>query len=374
MSHAGALRPRWIVSRPFDLSLFFGGAGLSLLVLVLALVLRAPIVALWWIWLLAFDGPHIGAAFTRTYLDRQEWTRRPGILIGSLATFAIGPLALALAVVTRSDAPFLLFLGFATLYGYYHVVRQHWGFVSLYNARSGARDPEMIALDSATLYLGSWLPYAYFVLSHPRARALVGLPAVSEASLFGRTLLWGLVAVWAATIVRFAWFHLRRRSFGEPKVAYLLITVLLHGSIYFAISRFEPVYGSSNGPDQDFLLISILVVIFHNVQYLGLVWFHNRNRYGESTGHGLAQLVNRSPLFFLGACALFSAVVYFGFACGTGVFPGCAPFADRRLGPVSWNQIGLCLWWGLAMNHYVLDQKIWRVRGDSELRHNLRLA
>lgn len=374
MSHAGTLRSRWIVSREFDLSLFFGGAALSVFVLVLALVLRAPIVALWWIWLLAFDGPHIGAAFTRTYLDRQEWMRRPGVLVGSLATFVIGPLALLIGIVTNSDAPFLLFLGFATLYGYYHVVRQHWGFVSLYNARNGARDPAMIALDSATLYLGSWLPYAYFVFSHPRARALVGLTAGFEQSVAGRMLLWGLAAGWAITLVRFAIVHLRRRSFGEPKVAYLLITVLLHGAIYFGVARFEPVYSASNGPDQDFLLISILVVIFHNVQYLGLVWFHNRNRYGESTGHGLAQMVNRSPVLFLGTCALFSAVIYFASACATGAFPGCAPFVDRRLGPVSWNQIGLCLWWGLAMNHYVLDQKIWRVRGDRQLQHDLRLA
>jgi hypothetical protein len=300
--------------------------------------------------------------------------RRPGMLAGSLATFAIGPLALALGVVTSSDAPFLLFLGFATLYGYYHVVRQHWGFVSLYNARNGARDRDLIALDQVTLYLGSWLPYFYFVLSHPRARTLIGLSATIDGSGPERALLWALAAAWVATLVRFASFHVRRRSFGEPKVAYLLVTVLLHGAIYFGVSRFEPVYGSSNGPDQDFLLISILVVIFHNVQYLGLVWFHNQNRYGESTGHGLAHLVNRSPLFFLGACALFSAVIYFGSACATGAFPGCAPFADRRLGAISWNQIGLCLWWGLAMNHYVLDQKIWRVRGDSELRRNLRLA
>ena len=172
MNHAGTLRTRWIVSREFDLSLFFGGAALSLLVLVLALVLRAPIVALWWIWLLAFDGPHIGAAFTRTYLDRQEWTRRPGMLAGSLATFVVGPLALALGVVTSSDAPFLLFLGFATLYGYYHVVRQHYGFVALYNARSGARDPDILALDRVTLYLGSWLPVRLFpVVASPRTDA-----------------------------------------------------------------------------------------------------------------------------------------------------------------------------------------------------------
>src|SRR6188474_2174609 len=147
MSQAAALRTRWIVSRDFDLSLFFGGAALSLLVLVLALVLRAPIVALWWIWLLAFDGPHIGAAFTRTYLDRQEWTRRPGLLLGSLLTFAAGPIFLLAAVASGSDAPFLLFLGLATFYGYYHVVRQHYGFVALYNAASRERDRAILALD-----------------------------------------------------------------------------------------------------------------------------------------------------------------------------------------------------------------------------------
>ena len=64
--------PRWLVSRRFDLTWFFGGAALSVLFLALYFVIGAPIVALWWIWLLAFDGPHIGAAFTRTYLDTRR--------------------------------------------------------------------------------------------------------------------------------------------------------------------------------------------------------------------------------------------------------------------------------------------------------------
>jgi hypothetical protein len=63
------------VSRAFDLTWFFGGGALSLIVLALYFA-GAPIVALWWIWLLAFDGPPIGAAFTRTYFDTAEWRRR----------------------------------------------------------------------------------------------------------------------------------------------------------------------------------------------------------------------------------------------------------------------------------------------------------
>jgi len=369
MSDAGAIAPRWIVSRGFDLTLFFGGAALSLIALAL-FALGTPIVALWWIWLLAFDGPHIGAAFTRTYLDRQEWIRRPALLAGSLLTFVIGPAFLLIGIALRSDDPFLLYLGLATFYGYYHVVRQHYGFVALYNAASREFDRHTLTRDRWTLYLGSWLPYAYFLLSHPRARVLIGIPASSGVAIVRSA----LVVAWCVTVMWFVWSNLRRRTFSQPKVAYLLTTVTLHGAIYFVISRFEPVYRASTGPDQDFLLISILIVIFHNVQYLGLVWFHNRNRYGTSTGHGVAQLVNSSPMFFLAACALFSSVIYLTFACSTGVFPGCAPLSDRRLGPVTWNQIGLCLWWGLALNHYFLDQKIWRIRGDQELKRNLRLA
>ena len=144
--------PRWIVSREFDLLCFFGGAALSVLFLGLYFAAGVSIVALWWVWLLAFDGPHIGAAFTRTYLDAQEWRQRRRLLLVSLFTFAVGPLALAANGITGSQQPFLLFLGFATFYGYYHVVRQHWGFVALYNSVN--RDYTSMRLDRATFTHG----------------------------------------------------------------------------------------------------------------------------------------------------------------------------------------------------------------------------
>jgi hypothetical protein len=367
---------RWLVSRSFDLTWFFGGAALSLLFLALYFVVGAPIVALWWVWLLAFDGPHIGAAFTRTYFDADEWRRRPGLLLTSLLTFAVGPLFLIANVVTRSDYPFLLFLAFATFYGYYHVVRQHYGFVALYNTVNRDWDPRSAALDRSTLYIGCWAPYAYFLMTHPKARELMRLPA-GDPTLLESIVAYALLVIWVVAIARFLIEHIRQDGLHvrNPKTPYLAVTVLLYGFIYFAIARYEPVYGASQGPDQDFLLLSIVIVIFHNLQYVGLVWFHNRNRYIGRQGHGLAGFVNRAPAIFLAACALFSVAVYFTFACSTGVFPSCQWFGDHRSsGPVSWNQIGLCLWWGLAMNHYYLDQKIWRVRGDDALKRSLRLA
>ena len=367
--------PRWLVGRAFDLTWFFGGAALSLVVLALYFA-GAPIVALWWIWLLAFDGPHIAAAFTRTYLDANEWRRRPGLLLGSLLTFAVGPLCLAAGLAAGSPLPFLAFLAFATFYGYYHVVRQHYGFVALYNTVNHDWEPDRGRLDRWTLYVGCWAPYLYFLVTHPRARELARLPAGAPAPI-EIALAVALAAAWIIALARFAAYHLRRDGWRvrNPKTPYLAATVVLYGVIYFAIARLEPVYGASQGPDQDFLLLSIVIVIFHNVQYVGLVWFHNRNRYGGPDARGAAAFVSRAAWMFLGACALFSLLVYGSFACSTGVFPACQWFTGSPgIGAVTLNQIGLCLWWGLAMNHYYLDQKIWRVRGDDELRRSLRLA
>jgi hypothetical protein len=372
-----ATAPRWLVSRRFDLAWFFGGAALSVIVLLLYFVAGAPIVALWWVWLLAFDGPHIAASFTRTYIDPDEWRRRPALLLTSLLTFAVGPVFLAMTAVSGSQDPFLLFLALATLYGYYHVVRQHYGFVALYNAINGDRDPKTVALDRRTLYLGCWAPYIYFLLTHPRVRELLRLPSGELGNLATTTAEFA-AAVWLAALAWFVVRHLRTDGLRlrNPKTPYLFTTVVLYGAIYFAIARFEPVYQASQGPDQDFLLLSIVIVIFHNVQYLGLVWFHNRNRYGDGERHGLAGVVNRAPAMFLAVCGLFSLAVYATFACSTGVFPVCHWFtsAPAVVGRVTWNQIGLCLWWGLAMNHYYLDQKIWRISGDESLKRSLRLA
>ena len=242
-----------------------------MLFLALYFVIGAPIVALWWIWLLAFDGPHIGAAFTRTYLDTGEWRRRPAMLVTSLLTFAIGPLFLIANILTGSPDPFLLFLALATFYGYYHVVRQHYGFVALYNSVNRDWDKRSVALDRSTLYIGCWAPYAYFLLTHPKARELMRVRAGDPTAI--ETLAANaLLAVWLLSVARFIVEHIRRDGLHlrNPKTPYLAATVLLYGVIYFAIARFEPVYGASQGPDQDFLLLSIVIVIFHNVQYVGL--------------------------------------------------------------------------------------------------------
>ena len=368
---------RWIVGRRYDLLWFFGGMGVSLAFVGLALGAGVSIVVLWWTWVLFFDGPHIAAAFTRTYVDREEWRKRRGVLIISLLLFAVGPACLGLNLLTGSEDPFLLFLGLAALIGYYHIIRQHYGFLALYKARNRDFNRVDLHVDRWFLYVTGWTPYLYFLFTHPRARAMLNLPADEPPGLFERAVVVGLLVLWGAAVVVFL-VRLAsrfRERIRQPHVSYLLLTAALIAFAHFFIARFEPVYSQTRGPDEDFLLLSILLTAFHNVQYLGLVWFHNRNRYGSGGGDfGAASRLNRTVLRFLAACFLFSLVVYSFSASATGVFPGFQLFVDGRLGPFSATQLGLCFWWGLGLNHYYLDQKIWRIRGDEALKKNLALV
>ena len=364
----------WIVGRGYDLLWFFGGAALSLAILALYFT-GVPIVWLWWAWLLGLDGPHIAAAFTRTYLDREEWRQRPRLLAASLFfAFALGPATLLAGWATGSRGPFQLYLLGASLYGISHVVRQHYGFLALYKTKAGLKGTGW-HLDKWALYVGAWAPYFYLLLTHPRLRTVLRLPDPGAGSP-GRFVQDGIallfIALWLGALVLS--FSRARGALRGPAGTYLVLTIALYGVVYFAIGPLEPTYAASNGLDQDFLLLAAVLTAFHNVQYMGLVWHYNRTRYHRAGDHGWAQPLNATLARYAGACLIFSAVVYLGFACAAGVFPGCMILPGARLGPFTASEIGLCLWWGLAIHHYYLDQRIWRVRQDPVLRETLGLA
>ena len=371
---------RWIVSAPFDLGWFFGGAAIGLLMAALCLFAGVPVLAVLWVWILGFDGPHMAAGYSRTFVDRQTRKLQPGLLAVSLLAFLAGPAALALNVLRGSPAPFQIFLGIAGIYAVHHVIRQHYGFLMLYRARN--HDRADFQLDRACLYLGCWLPYLHFVLTHPRVRALLERPAVlSRWEVALASALWIL---WGSCCVAFTVRALLRARVTAgatlPKLAYFLVTMLMYGVSFFAIARREPIYAQASGPDQEFMLLFTVISVYHSTQYVGLVWLHNRNRYGgpSASRHGLAGVMSASLVRYLGACLLFSPVIYLAIACSTGLYPGCQlNFLDLpppRAGLILWNHIGLCLWWGIALQHYYLDQKIWRLRADPALRDSLGLG
>jgi hypothetical protein len=111
--------------------------------------------------------------------------------------------------------------------------------------------------------------------------------------------------------------------------------------------------------------------VFHSAQYLGLVaLFHRRS----------AHLASEPPTWFANrpgrvwGVLLPFVLVYVGVACATDVYPGCQVWLGRHLHDVGFNQWALGIWWGFALHHYWLDERIWHVRTDPQLRAVFGLA
>jgi hypothetical protein len=334
-----AARPasRWIVGRGVDLSLVIGGSGAGYLYLLLYAALHVPISYLWWVWSIGLDGTHIFATASRTFFDREMRARNRRMLAASVIVFfSLGPVL----VLTAGKQCLALLVG---IWAYYHVVRQHYGFMVLYKVKNRDLRPLDNALDR--LFLGVMLiapPFHRFFIRRPQDLGLPrGIPHAAGP-------LWLVVGATAAL-----WLGRQAVRFrgGDPVVnlpKYLLLGALvpLHWLVFVYMNWMAAVP---------------TVTIVHNLQYHAIVWFHNRNRYGApdaAATHGRVPASVAHSLLAYAALALAFSVLY--------RVPGF------QLGKIS--DLAFGLFCGFGLTHYYLDSRIWRVRHDPGLRAALRLV
>jgi hypothetical protein len=313
---------RWIVNRGVDLTLVIGSAAAGYVYLLLYTALHVKISLLWWFWSVGFDGTHIFATASRTYFDPEARVRDRNLLYGSLLVFfSLGPLM----VLAGQKGLLALLVG---VWAYYHVIRQHYGFLVLYKVKN--RD--LLPLDNTLdrLFLGVMMifpPFHRFFLHHPEELG-IKLAFTQWEPLFW-VVVAGTAAVWLARqLVRF--------PIDLPKYLLFAAIIPLHW-LTFAYMSWQAAVPT--------------VTIVHNLQYHALVWFHNRNRYAGKT------LLSRSLGAYLAAALLFSALYR---------IPGF------QLGQVS--DLAFGFFCGFGLTHYYLDSRIWRVRHDPGLRDALQLA
>lgn len=363
-------RAGWLIDRRHDLISTLGGLAASLALVGLHVWGGVSSLVLWWAWVLVLDGPHLFATVSRTYLDAREWRTRRRLLVGSLGWFAAGPVLFGVSAAVGSKLPFVLFLTFAALWAYWHVVRQHYGIMVLYQRKGGESLAVDRRLDSVTLYTGLLAPFVAFAVTHPVARRQLGLtgepswePVVAGACF---ALVLVLVVLHAG---RQLWRWREGLGVNGPKL-------LMMGA---ALGLTAVVFWPSVAARMDFIMFAVAVTAFHNVQYHGVVWFYHRNRYHaagvDAAEFGLAPKVSRRFIVYA-VCGMVFTLLYRGLGCGFGAHPGCGGF--------DWNiplAAGLTLKdlvtgfiWGFALHHYYLDQKIWRVSRDAGLNKDLKLG
>ena len=91
------------------------------------------------LWAILIDAPHVFGTFSRTYFDRTE-RRNRGVALGVFVLLYCWPVLVWWEPVLSSSS-------IAALWAYYHLVKQHYGFMVLYKKKNDDLAPIDNALD-----------------------------------------------------------------------------------------------------------------------------------------------------------------------------------------------------------------------------------
>lgn len=329
----GRIDSRWIIGQGVDLALIIGSAAAGYLYVGLYAAALIPTSWLWWVWSVGFDGTHIFATASRTFFDCEARARDRRLLFGSaLFFFSFGP-----AMVLAGLKGWLYLL--VGIWAYYHVIRQHYGFMVLYKVKNRDLGRTDNMLDRLFLGVTTVLPpFHRFFIHHPEELGIPFSFPRRETPMW--ILLGATVALWLARQAQ-RWFAGDRVDL--PKHLLLAAVIPLHWLTFARLSWQAAVP---------------TVTIVHNLQYHAIVWFHNRNRYAGDPSHGrIPAAVSRSLLAYAGVGLVFSLLYR---------VPGF------RLGQAS--DLAFGFFCGFGLTHYYIDSRIWRVRHDPGLRQALALS
>jgi hypothetical protein len=372
---APRLSVRWIADPRTDLPFLIGGALAGYALFATHAVLAWKVSNVWLAWYVLSNLPHFFGTYVRTYLDPVERRRRPALLYGSLAWALAGPLTLlaslglyAAGVAGWHRVPLQGLFVFAALWAYWHVVRQHYGILSLYQRKNA--DPDDRRLDAALLYIGLLAPLVALVLLHPEARRVLTLPV--EPTWLENAIVWSCAAAVGVLGLTFFARQVDRLRRGEPvnvpKVLFMLAVVPLHVFVCFhPATRTAGLEG-----------FAAYVTVFHDIQYQAIVWHAQKARLHrpgvDRKAHGLAALICSRLGIYL-ACAVSMGVVLWAIGCSLNVHPGCTPLVNAAAVPLfaelTLRELAGLTVLGFAMHHYFLDQFIWRPSKDEGLRREL---
>jgi hypothetical protein len=384
----------WIFGPRTDFAVSIGGMMAGFALFFLFTVLGVPLLLVWLVWVVTLDTPHFFASYFRTYLDKEERRSSRRLLIGTLSVFLVGPVVfMACFGLYKSGfgsprLPWTVFINGVSAWAYWHVMRQHYGILRLYNRKGGEFGTREAKMDAITLYGSLGLAFLGLLMSMPQARRRIGLgrwnpidnfwdhPAQTLATMgIDQIAFYAAGFAVAGLVAWYAVFQIGKFLRGEPinlpKVVFLTTVIFLHSFMAFS--------GMLAG--RTVLGFTAIVTIYHDIQYFTVVWFYSKNRYRKSPNpraqYGAAGWLSKSfPLFLVVGIVTVSLPIW-GMGCAINRVPACATGAPLGpmtfMGDTAWVLIFAWLTSGFQMHHYVLDQFIWRPSRSAQLRKELKV-
>lgn len=331
------LSDRWIVSHRYDLWFFIGSCGLTLVFLGIYHLAQHfnfgvqgdAILITYFIFTAFFDQPHIFQTFSRTHFDSIEFKKRKNLHTwGLLSLIAIGFLVTGLG----KEADLIVF---AAIFGSYHIIRQHYGFLKAYKNLNHDRDRIDDWLDFGTFYTGM---FACFFNDYTEIGGSVVIYKDLQSyfpdlpPIFVETT-WSLFLIF---LFLFVARQIQRLINGQPlnlpKILLLTAALSTHYLVYFATAT-------------PFLVAEALETAYHDVQYQGWMMHYQTQRFPNIKNIALKW---------------FAAAMVYGLVVGVIEIFG---LSDRGWG--MWLFIPFTM---IVIYHYFVDGIIWKFSKQPELR------
>jgi hypothetical protein len=331
-----ATLPRaYIRSREFDTTLLAApiGAGLVAALVVSADPRLYPFLLVADLWLLGYH--HVVATYTRLAFDTQSLRRNRFLAVDLLVIVTLVTLAVAVTAGAWAIATAFLYLQ------WFHYMRQGYGIARMFYRATpdgqvtGTRDQAAdcavylvpiygIALRSSTMgdrFLG--LPVKPLVLPDP----IIMLLGVAAAAA---------VIAWMAKIMRAA----------VAATLDLQYTAFIASHIFIFLVAYVVMTDVNGG--------WLAINIWHNFQYVLVVWMSNAKRYAggiDPTARFLSRLSQPGRVMMYFACCL---------AITTLIYAALDRFTLLVLGGGMAVTIGIYM--GINFHHYIVDALIWKRR------------
>ena len=324
----------WILGRWRDLCLFVGTPALLIPLFAAAQARWSAQDIFLFVGAFGAMGHHL-PGMIRAYGDRALFAR-------FRIRFLVAPVLLLAVSVWASWYNIQAIQLLALAWGIWHGMMQTYGFCRIYDGKASASAAERARADLALCFC--WF-LAAVLLSHLRFRTFLDLYYESGGPVIPpgfvsvlRTTLIGVLAVVTLFFAWQQWRHWKSKSWASP-----IKLVLLVSSIGF--------WWYCNNGVQNILVGIALFEVFHDVQYLSIVWIYNRSRVERDKSiSGFMRFVFRKSGSLLG--------VYVGLVLAYGSIAFTTSGASTLW--IRHALVGVVT--ASALLHFYYDGFIWKVR------------
>ncbi|MFN2426099.1 MAG: hypothetical protein ABR587_06590 [Candidatus Binatia bacterium] len=301
------------------------------------------------------DNSHQVASLPLTIFDPATMRRSAPVYLSGAA--AIGGAAIAISFFPGTFVA-QLWASLVVYWGAWHIIRQHYGFLRLYQAREAPSEALVARAEVWALYSGASFPY-FLNLSQGWASE-EGIGAMLYRVPVPEWSAWMVLSVFLVSIGIVLFDGARRARSGKAAVSRRLLHLLL------VVSNF---WIGLLWVGRDNLILAVLFITsYHDLQYHAVVWLVGRKRSGAA-----AEPVFPAVRRMFGSMGMFVAAVMVG-AVAQAVLRNDFQLAGSLLPESVVTTAVFALFTSYSYMHYFFDGRMWKLSKDSRLRAELGLG